>query len=35
MSDRYGNDVLAGPRDPARPTSAPTPAEVGLVVEEV
>ncbi|MBC7290327.1 MAG: DUF3097 domain-containing protein [Actinotalea sp.] len=35
MTDRYGRDVLAGPRTPAGPTSVPTPAETGLVVEEV
>jgi hypothetical protein len=33
--DRYGRDVLAGPRRPARPASRPVPAEAGLVVEEV
>ncbi|MCB2175528.1 MAG: DUF3097 domain-containing protein [Actinomycetales bacterium] len=33
--DRYGRDVLAGPRRPARPSSRPVPADVGLVVEEV
>ncbi|MDO8108120.1 DUF3097 domain-containing protein [Isoptericola sp. b441] len=33
--DRYGRDVLAGPRTPARPTSRPVPAERDLVVEEV
>jgi hypothetical protein len=35
MSDRYGRDVLAGPARPAGPSSTPTPAESGLVVEEV
>jgi hypothetical protein len=33
--DRYGRDVLAQPQQPRRPTSRPTPAETGLVVEEV
>lgn len=33
--DRYGRDVLAGPRRPARPRSRAVPAERGLVVEEV
>ena len=36
MSDRYGRDVLSGPvGGPRPPTSVPTPAERGLVVEEV
>src|SRR5690606_26300328 len=35
VHDRHGNDVLAGPRGPRRPASVPTPAEHGLVVEEV
>ncbi|WP_225754774.1 DUF3097 domain-containing protein [Actinotalea sp. Marseille-Q4924] len=35
MSERYGRDVLAGPSSPAGPVSTPTPAERGLVVEEV
>ncbi|WP_226963663.1 DUF3097 family protein [Nostocoides sp. F2B08] len=35
-ADRYGGDVLAGDwRRGRRPVSAPRPAEVGLVVEEV
>src|SRR4051812_20269668 len=35
--DRYGSDVLAGgtAHHPRRPTSVPTPAVPGLVVEEV
>lgn len=33
--DRYGPDVLAQPLPPRRPASRPTPAEPGLVVEEV
>lgn len=37
MTDRYGPDVLSGssPSSHRRPTSVPTPAEPGLVVEEV
>lgn len=37
MTDRYGSDVLSGgsPAAHRRPTSVPTPAEPGLVVEEV
>nr|WP_297429912.1 DUF3097 domain-containing protein [uncultured Actinotalea sp.] len=35
MSDRYGRDVLAGPTRPSGRSSTPTPAEPGLVVEEV
>ncbi|MDT0165311.1 DUF3097 domain-containing protein [Actinotalea sp. AC32] len=35
MTDRYGRDVLSSPRTPARPASTPTPAEPGLVVEDV
>ncbi|EYR63458.1 hypothetical protein N866_20420 [Actinotalea ferrariae CF5-4] len=35
MTDRYGRDVLAGPRTPPGPTSPRTPAERGLVVEDV
>jgi hypothetical protein len=35
MTDRYGRDVLGTPTTPARPASPPTPAEAGLVVEEV
>ncbi len=37
MTDRYGPDVLSAgaPRAHRRPTSTPTPAETGLVVEEV
>jgi hypothetical protein len=35
MTDRYGNDVLAGPVPARSPASAPTPAEAGLVVEDV
>ncbi|MGA8045217.1 MAG: DUF3097 domain-containing protein [Dermatophilaceae bacterium] len=35
-ADRYGGDVLAGDwRRGRRPLSVPTPAEIGLVVEEV
>lgn len=33
--DRYGSDVLAGRPAPRGPVSRPTPAEAGLVVEEV
>lgn len=37
VTDRYGPDVLSAgaPRAHRRPTSTPTPAEAGLVVEEV
>ncbi len=37
MTDRYGSDVLSGASTSAhrRPASVPTPAEPGLVVEEV
>lgn len=35
MTDRYGRDVLAAPGRSALPASPPTPAEAGLVVEEV
>jgi hypothetical protein len=37
VTDRYGPDVLSAgaPRAHRRPTSTPTPAEIGLVVEEV
>lgn len=35
MSDRYGRDVLAVPAPPTGRSSIPTPAETGLVVEEV
>ncbi|KGM11705.1 DUF3097 domain-containing protein [Cellulomonas bogoriensis] len=34
-TDRYGRDVLAAGRAPRAPRSTPTPAEPGLVVEEV
>ncbi len=33
--DRYGDDVLRAPARPAEPRSRPTPADPGLVVEEV
>jgi hypothetical protein len=34
VTDRYGRDVLAGPRQPNRPRSTEHPAEVGMVVED-
>ncbi|MCL2595888.1 MAG: DUF3097 domain-containing protein [Promicromonosporaceae bacterium] len=35
MNDRYGADVLAGAAPARRSVAAPTPAEIGLVVEDV
>ncbi len=34
MTDRYGRDVLAGPRQPNRPRSTEHPVELGMVVED-
>jgi Protein of unknown function (DUF3097) len=34
VTDRYGRDVLAGPRQPNRPRSTEHPVELGMVVED-
>ncbi|CAN5426831.1 DUF3097 domain-containing protein [soil metagenome] len=34
MTDRYGRDVLAAPRQPNRPRSTEHPVELGMVVED-